>query len=596
MVWPFRRRDDLSGLAITQRDGGSTHMPLRPPPVVRSSLSSTSHEEAPSQDGVQAEPDFKVFSQVPKFLRVLTHGADHKFKLEAGTEKVLVAIELAGRKAQLISSNDQPVPASSVASLIGALSAARFEVLPTKTAPSAVIADIYTAGSTPGTSAAHRNGNAYMALVHQWISYAVDSRATDIHIAARGSQGEVKVRVDGELEPLAIDGNGIYPAANVIGGMAALFNNEQQSKSGSDSLFDQDRNLYCMVPYNHIPGHNLRLRYQSLRGNEGPKVVLRLLPVNEDARTLSFAELGYAPSHIRLWNAAMQTPSGAVLISGVTGSGKSTTQKTFIENHPSRDSLAILTLEDPVEYPIKGAHQVPIQRDLSNVEASQRSYGEVLAAILRHDPDIVMVGEVRDRPSAIAMQEVPETGHMALGTVHAHLLSGIIPRLVNPEIGMHREILTAPNMLTLLVYQALVPVLCPNCSSHTADAVKDADVREFVEDLSPLAVELSRFRWKRAGGCVECGHRGTVGLTVVAEMLMPDDDWLKPIREGRDSDAVNVYRSSSDRALDSENMSGKTVFEHTLYKALQGRVDPRQCARFDNVKRFVNRYRRQRLG
>lgn len=589
MAW-FRSNDPVSGM----ENGGASAAPARramnlaPAPVGRES-------------GLSAQPvnptqssHYATFADVPRFQRVFGDEHCSIFKLQDVDRKHLAVLEQPGRRVQFVLAAEPNAAKALVESVRGAFKSANYEVLPFATAPASVIGEIYLA-SSGGESSGGKTANNYMQVVRQWIEYAVDNRATDIHLETKGSSGIVRMRIDGELEPIRNDSNGVYPAAFIEKCMASLFNNEQARKSGSDALFDAASNLYCMVPYTEIPGHSLRLRYQSLKGNEGPKTILRLLPVNESAPTLTFAQLGYAPSHIELWNAAMNTPSGAVLISGVTGSGKSTTQKSMIELNPAAPSMAIFTVEDPVEYPIRHAHQIPIQRDLSNPAESARLYAETIAGLMRADPDIVMLGEIRDRFSATAMQQLVETGHMGLGTVHAHLLSGIVPRLVNPEIGMHREVLTAPNMLTLIVYQALVPVLCPHCALTNSEVMKAGtdDILAVVRHVAALRVPIDRMRWKRVGGCDRCRGRGTIGQTVVAEMLMPDEDWLRPIRESRDVDAVEAYRGYSNGELASPDMSGKTVFEHTMYKALQGTVDARQCSRFDNFGRFIARFKQR---
>lgn len=588
--------------------------PLAPPrlgasptgaPVAAADEPYTQHPQSTSipvvSDVVQSEPryaekavSYQTYADVPRFLRVITSGERALYLLSPADAKHLVVIELSGRKAALIASPAGSENKVLIESVRGALIANRFADIVTATAPDSVIAEIYAAAvATEAGNGGSRNGNPYMGTVHQWIEYAVINRASDIHIETRGSVGKVRYRIDGEVEEMRTTDKGTYAANFVEKCMGALFNNEQQRKSGSGSIFEPTSNLYCMVPYSEIPGHTLKLRYQSIKGNDGPKTVLRLLPINENARSLSFEELGYEQTQQDLWRMAMNTPSGAVLIAGVTGSGKSTTQKTFIELNPNAPFSAIYTVEDPVEYPIKHTHQIPLQRDLGNPTESARMYAETIAALVRADPDIVMLGEIRDRYSASAAQQMTETGHMALGTVHAHLLSGIVPRLVNPEIGMNREVLTAPNMLTLLVYQALVPRLCTHCAHETEEAEElFPDVAEVAHHIRSLGLDASSFRWKRLGGCDHCGKRGTVGQTVVAEMLMPDEDWLRPIRESRDADAVEVYRSRSDRDLTSSNMDGKTVFEHTLLKAYRGHVDARQCSRFDNFNRFVNRFMR----
>lgn len=545
-----------------------------------------------SAAGAPKGTHYATFGDVPKFSRVFGDDQCSVCKLPESDRKHLALLEQPGRRVQLVAANDETVASSVLEYARGALRTANYEVLPLATAPASVIAEIYLA-SASSDSGGGKTENNYMQVVRQWIEYAVANRATDIHLETKGSGGTVRMRIDGELEAVRNDVKGVYPAAFVERCMASLFNNEQLRRSGSGSLFDATRNAYCMVPYTEIPGHGLRLRFQSLKGNEGPKTILRLLTVNENARTLTFEELGYARSHIELWKTAMNTPSGAVLTSGVTGSGKSTTQKSFIELNPAAPTSCILTVEDPVEYPIRHAHQIPIQRDLSNPGESARVYAETIAALMRSDPDVVMLGEIRDRFSAMALQQLVESGHMALGTVHAHLLSGIVPRLVNPEIGLNRDVLTAPNMLTLLVYQALVPVLCPHCAMTTGEALNAGfeDIAAVVQQVSGLRVPTDQMRWKRQCGCERCKGRGTVGQTVVAEMLMPDEDWLRPIRESRDVDAVEVYRGYSDGDLMSADMTGKTVFEHTLHKALCGTVDARQCARFDNFARFAGRYK-----
>lgn len=354
------------------------------------------------------------------------------------------------------------------------------------------------------------------------------------------------------------------------------------------------------------------LRYQSLKGYLGPKMIARLLQVDLQKPTLTYDQLGYAPSQIDLMKDVTALPSGFVLFAGVTGSGKTTTLKTFVETHPGQGSMAMYSIEDPVEYPLKGVHQIVLQRDLTDVNSSTRQYNETVASLMRSDPDVVIVGEIRDLASARAGQQIVETGHMALGTVHAHLMSGIIPRLTNDEIGMSRDGLTHPNTLSALVYQALVPKLCPHCSLNLDDALEQArgasddiiqigdgpvlkpqgedeeyQLRSTVRALDErFKVSTSGLKFRRYSGCSHCNQRGTRGVTVVAEMMMPDRRWLELTREGRDYEALMHYRQTSDGRFDTPDMTGKTVLEHTLYKALGGLVDVRHCQRFDSLKRF----------
>lgn len=305
----------------------------------------------------------------------------------------------------------------------------------------------------------------------------------------------------------------------------------------------------------------------------------------------TFADAGYARSHLQIWRRAARAGKGLLLISGVTGSGKSTSQKIFIETLHGLANKAIYTVEDPIEYEIAGAHQIEVLRDLSSEEETRRRYAAAMKALLRADLDGCMVGEIRDNLTASFLLQIAETGHLGMATIHAHLISNIVPRLSNDQVGLSRQALTSPNIINLLVYQALVPLVCQHCAQTAEQAAKvDPEVGELQSLLQrkfKLPTEATgQLRFKRFGGCEHCRGRGTKGKTVVAEMWQPDRQWLQLVRAGDDYGALMHYRSFSDRDFRSANMDGKTVFEHTLWKALQGQVDPRECEEFDSFERF----------
>jgi general secretion pathway protein E len=551
----------------------------------------------PVPDGEDHDDVIRTFAGVPKFEGVLTAGPNPAYPIESKDRHKYIALECTGRRSVVLIAEGIDRNHSEVVAMVGAISAKRFSAK-VMIASADLIRDIYAThlSEQPVSDVSDTKFgpkkvvNPYMEEASRWIAFAVKQGATDIHLEIKGSKGFVRLRVDGEVEPLGFDNGGVYPAAFIEKTMATLYNNEQQRKSGSDSNFEANKSLYCMVPFSEIPGHSLKLRLQTLPGSEGPKCVLRLLSVEESVNTLTYEELGYEETQIQMWETASYTPSGGVVIAGVTGSGKSTTQKSFIELHPSLEKMAVFTIEDPVEYPIKRAHQIPLQRDLSNPEESARIYSATISGLMRSDPDLVMLGEVRDRPSGTGLQQLVETGHAALCTVHAHFLSGIAPRLTNDQIGLSRQVITGPNMLTLLVYQALVPKLCPHCALSTSEAEgTDKAIDMLLAGIRRLGLDTASFKWKRPGGCDHCDHRGTKGLTIVAEMHMPDGEWLQHTRNGRDDLAVESYRATSDLDLTSSNMLGKTVFEHTLLKAYRGVTDARQCNRFDNLALYIQR-------
>jgi general secretion pathway protein E len=436
-----------------------------------------------------------------------------------------------------------------------------------------------------------------------WLDIAVREGATDLHVqVVGGGRALVQIRVGGELENLRDERNGVYTELEAMEAMAWPFNSGSSKGSNSSSQWDAGRNLYCMTLPRAIGNQQISLRYQSLRGYQGPKMIARLLNSDVNAPTLTYEQLGYAESQRKLMLEVANMPAGFVIFSGVTGSGKTTTLKTFVESHPGNGTMSIYSMEDPVEYPMRGVHQITLQRDVADDAASSRAYNETVASLMRADPDMVIIGEIRDGATARAGQQIVETGHMALGTVHAHLASGIVPRLTNKEIGMSRDVLTNPNILSLLAYQALVPKLCPHCSFDAKNALESASEHDLNEggDSSQywhlqelLDCVRSRFklgtdtlRFRNPHGCDKCNGRGTKGVTVVAELVLPYRRWLEFTREGRDYEAMVHYRQGSDGHFDTPDMKGKTIFEHTLYKAIRGWVDPRQCERFDGFRRF----------
>ena len=302
----------------------------------------------------------------------------------------------------------------------------------------------------------------------------------------------------------------------------------------------------------------------------------------------TLADAGYAPSHLKVLRQAARAGKGLVLISGVTGSGKSNTLKLFIEDLPELEHLAVYTMEDPVEQAIRGAHQIEVLRNLADDADTRKRFAQVMKAILRGDLDACSVGEIRDDLTARYAMQLSLTGHLAIATVHAHLMENIVPRLIDKEIGLDRHSLCGHKLIQLLLYQALVPLLCTHCAMPAdVAAPQDPEVAELLPLLrQKYGVSSVGLRFKKKGGCVKCRGLGTSGRTLVAEMLQPDRAWLQRVRAGDDDAAMQYYRSRSDRNPYSADMSGKTVFEHTLWKALQGWVDPRACHEFDSFEQF----------
>jgi len=540
----------------------------------------------PSSRETQVRVDVLAhFHQLPSYQALLTVGAEAVYQLPGLLHEKLIALDCGARQACIVRATmpaaDKLALDATVKAVKGALRARGFGVSGELVAEPHLLREILRNAGASGKGGA-KGGP--MQLFERWVALAVPTGATDLHIEVRGNVGVVRIRVDGRVEPLPDGQAGRYSRKEVVDAIAAGYNSTR--KGNNVSQYAADQFVDCMIDLD-LPGTAGQLRYQNVKGRLGPKTVVRILRTGDDNR-IRFDAAGYAPSHQRLLRLAGRAGKGIVLLSGVTSSGKSTSLKSFIETLPGLEHKAFYTVEDPIEYEIAGAHQIEVLRDIANDDETRRRYAEVMRALMRSDPDGVMLGEIRDKLTALFALQIAETGHLAMGTVHAHLISNIIPRLTNDQIGVSRQALTGPNILNLLVYQALVPKLCRCCALPTSAALRiDPDAREIEEVLRRrFGLATAGLKWTRPEGCAACQGRGTFGKTIVAEMLQPDRVWLRHVRNNDDDAALQHFRSASNRQFESADMTGKTVFEHALYKALQGEIDVRNCEEFDGFERF----------
>lgn len=442
-------------------------------------------------------------------------------------------------------------------------------------------------------------------MFREWTAKAFAERATDLHMRIRdGGKGEVMMRVDGVMEPIPGSRHGIFTEREVFNAMSAAYSDLSDRHSNSQGAFSETATLASMID-SALGIPNLRLRFASLRGLYGPKAVCRLLPSYPGTKAMSFQEMGFAESHIAMFRRAQRLQSGGIAQMGVTGSGKTTAAKTFVETHPGYGSMTMYQVADPVEYPIDLVHQIYVQRSLLDGRADGKKdpYTETMEALMRTDPDFVDVGEVRDALSARAMANIAKSGHTSLFTLHVDSIAGTINRLTDPNLGLSRAELTSSRLLGMLCYQALSPSLCPHCKmtgkaylAHCDAHPKDDRLLEearYIRWLEKILAEKFRFepdtfRYRNPEGCEHCRHRGTKGLTICAEMLMPDDPWLELAMQGKDREAMLYWRREfSDRNHRSANMDGKLVCEHAMYKAYLGQIDPREIERFTQLESFT---------
>lgn len=547
----------------------------------------------------------RQIADFPLHKDVLTHPRSSNIGLRIPVElqDKIIAVKLETTKARIVLDPDsQEVTSAYVPPILSALGAAGFSVVnPRLLADPTVIRSVRLNAERGGESTSSIGSKSDGAnLFREWVRSAQDEKATDIHIRILdGGQAEVLMRVDGELEPITGSDRGLFTARDALNAMKSAYEVLSDRHSNNMGTFSETSTLSSMIDAAlGIP--NLRLRFASLRGLYGPKAIVRLLPSGSTGNVMSFQSMGFSRSQIDMFDRAHRLDAGAIGYMGITGSGKTTAAKTFVETHPKYGTSAMYQVADPIEYPILHMHQIYVQRNLLvlNEEGKKDLYSEAIESLMRSDPDLVDVGEVRDILSARAMANVAKSGHLSMFTLHVDSVAGAINRLTDPKIGLTRQELTGGNLIGLLVYQALVPMLCKHCRLSTQDISQyfsgrsdESSVREgrYITYLSGVIgerfhIDPTILKWRNPNGCEHCRKRGTRGLTLCAEMLMPDDEWLDMSAEGKDRDAIRKWRMRySDKNPMSENMDGKLVIEHALYKAYRGLIDPRNVERFGQL-------------
>lgn len=414
-------------------------------------------------------------------------------------------------------------------------------------------------------------------LFDTFIRYGIENGATDLHVIVKGQHGVVKYRVDGEMEVMKGPTKGVYTREQLHGAFGYAYNKLMADRTGSHSSFTSEDFQSCMIPY-RVGEKAMNLRWQSSRGFEGFTVYIRFLMKDKTFKADRFQDFGYEDDQAEMFARVGRTRKGMILIVGETNSGKSTALTHYIETLPGRDKLNIIMVEDPTEKPVDGTSlQISLQRTLS-VESDKTPFREVQGVLMRSDPCIIAQGEIRDIDSGTCAKTLLESGHQVLATSHAPGVMDAFVRLTSSEIGFSMETLTRPRFWSLVVAQALVPKLC-SCSSDQHADETIPHIAAFIRER--FRIDTSNMRTKKEGGCPLCSGRGTKGLTVVAEMYQPTRNFLQAMRDNDDYAAERIWRSESDKRFDSPNMRGKTMFEHALYKAFTGLIDPRHVETFE---------------
>ena len=303
---------------------------------------------------------------------------------------------------------------------------------------------------------------------------------SDIHFEIDENNAKIRMRKQGDVVPY---GPSIFKEKGEA--YARMIYQVYASNKGgqADTSFNP---AICQdgVFENEIDGKRIRVRIATMPTfPRGFQMVCRILVDDTSKGILTLENLGYSYKEINDIEKMNANSEGAIIIAGVTGSGKSTTLKTLIEKKivDREFKIKVITVEDPPEYTIRGANQVPITRDSvkGGEEGAKAAYLKTMQAAVRSDPDVIMIGEVRDVLSANTLRSATESGHGVFATIHASSIFNIIGRLKNFELT--EEVLTAPNFLSGLIYQKLIKKLCPDCSVGLAHGDKIPQQNNYIE-------------------------------------------------------------------------------------------------------------------
>lgn len=368
------------------------------------------------------------------------------------------------------------------------------------------------------------------------IGEAFDEYASDIHFEPYEERCRIRLRIDGKLiEKYVLDRSGYASIVNQIKIMANLDISERR-------LPQDGRILY------HRGDRKFDLRVSSLPTIYGEKVVLRLL--TRHAELLELSNLGFSERQLADYESAIARPHGMALITGPTGSGKSTTLYATLRRL-NRESGNILTIEDPVEYTLEGVNQVQLKEEIG------LTFGAALRTFLRQDPDIIMLGEIRDADTAAMAIRSSLTGHLVFSTIHTNSAWGSVSRL--RDMGVHPYLLSGT--LILCAAQRLVRLLCPDCKKEAKLTVQERE-QVYGKEASPPG--HSHFR---PIGCERCYYTGYRGRRAIYEVIPIDDELAEAVRESRPDITPLLEKRGittlKDSALDLF-LSGQTSLEEVL--------------------------------
>jgi len=376
-------------------------------------------------------------------------------------------------------------------------------------------------------------------IVDWLLQYAFDQRASDIHLEPRREEGNVRFRIDGVLHevyemPRNVS-NAVTARLKVLGRMDV-----------AEKRRPQDGRIKTKTPQ----GKEVELRLSTLPTAFGEKMVMRIF--DPDVLLRSFQKMGLEDKDLAIWNGLTHRSSGIVLVTGPTGSGKTTTLYTTLRELATSE-VNVSTLEDPIEMVVDAFNQTQVQSQIN------MGFAEGIRTLLRQDPDIIMVGEIRDRETAEMAVQAALTGHLVLTTLHTNDAPTAITRLLDLGLPAHLIRVTLNGVMA----QRLVRTLCPNCKEKA-----DVDERAWKTLVDPFKNDPPKHIYQPVG-CLECRNTGFMGREGIYEILEPSSKLRQLISEQTDLDMIRKQAlkdgSLTLRLAGAKKVAaGKTTIEEVL--------------------------------
>lgn len=421
------------------------------------------------------------------------------------------------------------------------------------------------------------------------VREAIKRGTSDIHISAKETETVVKYRIEGHVtvseRPLTLN-----RAKDIA---SAVYNALPDKGSNTGSMLSFETQQRAAIPLTiELEGkkERIKLRFQISPKLGGFHATMRVL--FEDSERFAAGDsleedlegLGYLPDQAARIAMATRKSNGSIAVAGATGSGKTVSLYTMLTHMATPDKMTF-TVEDPIEGALEGVEQIQV-----NVTADMtpdQAISEIVKALMRMDPDIALVSEIRGRETASGYQELTQTGHKTLTTIHADSGLDIFERMASEQIGIPRNVLTGPGFFSLLMYQRLLRQMCEHCRIPLVESPA-ASKAEFISQLGidPKGVYITNYE-----GCEHCKENPVPGVarrTVCAELVMPDFELLQLVKKEQLLEAFLYWRKNK-AGLESPDSRGKTSYEVALYKMAQGLIDPSEVEEIEPFALYMER-------